>query len=87
MNLLEVTTYLRSHKMIEQEGKKININTTMEKKIYEPNELFDWICKKEGKGIYKCVHNSHMYSHAIFKIFGLAGRIFLSLYNCGTDWY
>ena len=31
--------------------------------------------------------NSQMYSHAIFKIFGLAGRTFLSLYNFGTDWY
>ena len=38
--------------MIEQSGgEKIQYNNG---KKYEPNKLFDWICKKEGKGIYKC---------------------------------
>ena len=32
-------------------GEKIQYNN---EKKYEPNELFDWICKKEGKEIYKC---------------------------------
>lgn len=49
-----------------------------------PNELFDWICKKGGRQ--RNILQMHTISciNAIFKIFGSEGRIFMSLYNCGT---
>lgn len=52
-----------------------------------PNELFDWICKKGGRQ--RNILQMHTISsiNAIFKIFGSEGRIFMSLYNCGTGWY